>query len=76
MRVICASGLLVGRSDWEKNKFYNKIAREWELQIPGEMVLGQVDVIIILGEGLMVCVLDLELAKEMLRKENRLSFAT
>ena len=34
----------MGRSDCEKNKFCNKIAREWDLQIPGETALGQVDI--------------------------------
>ena len=38
MRVICTSGSLVGRSGCEKYQFCNKMA--WDLQNPGEMVLG------------------------------------
>ena len=40
VRVICAYALQVGRSECEKDQFYNDIANEWDLQSPGEVVLG------------------------------------
>ena len=30
----------VGRSECEKDQFYNDMASEWDLQNPGEVVLG------------------------------------
>ena len=39
-RVICAYAPLVGRSECEKDQFYNGMASEWDLQNFGEVVLG------------------------------------
>ena len=39
-RVICAYGLQEGKPDCRKNQFYNEMSYEWDLQNPGEMVLG------------------------------------
>ena len=43
IRAICAHAVQVRRSDCEKDLFYNEIASEWDLQNPGEMILGQRD---------------------------------
>ena len=46
------------------------MASEWDLQNPDEMILGLADMV---GDGLMIsrkCVMDIELAKEMLKKED------
>ena len=40
IRVICAYAPQVGRSECEKDQFYNDIASEWDLQNPSEVVLG------------------------------------
>ena len=40
MRVMCAYGPQLGRSDCEKDQFYNDMAGEWDLKNSGEMVLG------------------------------------
>ena len=42
-KVICAFAPQVGRSDCEKDKFYNDMASEWGLQNPSEVVLGMGD---------------------------------
>ena len=40
IRVICAYASQVGRSDCKKDQFYNDMASQWDLQNPGEVVLG------------------------------------
>ena len=40
IRVICTYGLQVGRSECEKDKFYNDMASERDLQNSSEIVLG------------------------------------
>ena len=40
INVICAYAPQVGRPECEKDQFYNDIASEWDLQNPGEVVLG------------------------------------
>ena len=42
IRVMCAYGPMVGRSDSEKDQ-YNEMASEWDLQNPDEMILGLID---------------------------------
>ena len=39
IRVKCAYATHVGRSECEKDQFYNKMSCEWNLQNPGEMIL-------------------------------------
>ena len=39
-RVICAYTPQVGKSECEKDQFYNNMASEWDLQNPGEVVIG------------------------------------
>ena len=39
IRVICAYAPQIGRSECEKGQFYD-MASEWDLQTPGELVLG------------------------------------
>ena len=43
MRVICAYATRIGRSECEKDQFYNDMASEWDLQSPSEVVLGMGD---------------------------------
>ena len=43
MRVKCAYATHVGRSDCEKDQFYNEMASEWDLQNPDKMILGSGD---------------------------------
>ena len=43
IRVICAYAPQVGRSEYEKDPFYNDMASEWDLQNLGEVVLGLED---------------------------------
>ena len=74
IRVICAYTPQVGRSECEKDQFYNNMASEWDLQNPGEVVLGLGD---FRGDGFMVlrvCMVDIELEKEMLREKDYSSF--
>ena len=40
IRVIFAYALQVGRSECEKDQFYNDMASDWDLQNPGEVILG------------------------------------
>ena len=40
IKVICAYVPQVGRSECKKNHFYNDMASAWDLQNPGEVVLG------------------------------------
>ena len=40
IRVICAYAPQVGRSECKKDDFYNNMASEWDLQNPGEVILG------------------------------------
>ena len=40
IRVICAYAPQVGRSECKKDDFYNDMASEWDLQKPGEVILG------------------------------------
>ena len=40
IRVICAYAPQIGRSECKKNDFYNDMASEWDLQNPGEVILG------------------------------------
>ena len=40
VRVICAYAPQLGRSKCKKDQFYNDMASEWDLQSPGEVVLG------------------------------------
>ena len=40
IRVICAYAPQVGRSECKKDDFYNDMASEWNLQNPGEVILG------------------------------------
>ena len=40
IRVICAYAPQVGRSECKKNHFYNDMVIEWDLQNPGEVILG------------------------------------
>ena len=69
--VLCAYAPQVGRSECKKDQFYNDMASKWDLQNPWFSVWGtSTDM---LGDGLMVlrvCMVGIELAKEMLRKEN------
>ena len=39
MRVMCGHGSQTGRSDSEKDQFYNEMY-EWDLQHPGDMILS------------------------------------
>ena len=43
IRVICVYALQVGRSECKKDQFYDGMASEWDLQNPGEVVLGMGD---------------------------------
>ena len=43
IRGICAYARQVGRSECEKDQFYNDTASEWDLQNPSEVVLGMGD---------------------------------
>ena len=59
VRVTCACAPQVARSECEKDQFYDDMASEWDLQNPGEMILGLGTSTDILGDGLMalkVCV--------------------
>ena len=40
IRVICAYAPQVERSECEKDHFHNDMASEWDLQHPGEVILG------------------------------------
>ena len=40
IRIICAYANQAGRSECEKDDFYNDMASEWDLQNPGEVILG------------------------------------
>ena len=40
IRVIYAYAPHVGRSEGKKDQFYNDMASEWNLQSPGEVILG------------------------------------
>ena len=40
MRMIYAYGTQAGRPVCEKDQLYNEMACEWDLQNPGEMILG------------------------------------
>ena len=40
IRVICPYALQVGRSECEKDQFYNNMASEWSFQNPSEVILG------------------------------------
>ena len=40
MKVICAYGPQMGKTDCEKGQFYNETACECDLQNPGEMIFG------------------------------------
>ena len=78
IRVICVYAPQVGKSECEKDQFYNDIASEWDLQtlVKWFSVWGaSTDM---LGDGLMVlrvCMVGIELTKEMLRVEGFWSFA-
>ena len=77
IRVICAYAPQVGRSESKKDQFDNNMASEGDLQSPDEVVLGMGASTDMLGNGLMilrVCIVGMELAKEMLRKEDYLRF--
>ena len=54
IRVICAYAPRVRRSECEKNQLYNDITNEWDLQNPGEVVLGMGTLTHMLGNGLVV----------------------
>jgi len=43
VRVVCAYGPQSGKTIEEKHRFYDKLASEWDLRSPGEMVLGLED---------------------------------
>ena len=43
IRIICAYASQVGRSECKKDHFYNDMASEWDLQNPGEVILGLED---------------------------------
>ena len=38
--VICAYAPQIGRSECKNDQFYNDMASEWDVQIPGEVILG------------------------------------
>ena len=40
IRVVCAYAPQVGRSECKKDHFCNDMASEWDLQKPGEVILG------------------------------------
>ena len=40
IRVICSYAPQVGKSESEKDQFYNDMANEWDLRSPDEVVLG------------------------------------
>ena len=42
-RVKCAYAVQVGRSESQKDQFYNVKTRQWDLKNPGEVVLGMGD---------------------------------
>ena len=77
IRVICAYGPQVGKSDCEKDQIYNDMANEWDLQNPSEVVLGMGDFSGHVEDGLMVlrvCMMGMQLAKEVLREDTFSSF--
>ena len=43
LRVICGYGPQSGRTNAEKDQFYDALASEWELHNEGELVLGMGD---------------------------------
>ena len=43
LKVICGYGPQSGRTNVEKDQFYDALASEWELQSEGELVLGMGD---------------------------------
>ena len=43
LKVICGYGPQSGRTNVEKDQFYDALASEWELQSEGEVVLGMGD---------------------------------
>ena len=70
--VICAYALQVGRSECEKDQFYNDMAIEWDLQNLMKWFLAWGTLRDMLGDGLMilwVCMVGMEWAKEMLREK-------
>ena len=62
--------LQVGRSEYEKDQFYNGMASEWDLHNPSEVVLSMGDFNGNVGRriGGFECMVGMELAKEMLRR--------
>ena len=40
IKVVCLYALQVERSECEKDQFYNGTASEWDLQNPGETIVG------------------------------------
>ena len=77
MKVMCAYQPLEGRSDNEKDQFYNQMTSEWDSQNPNEWFFVSMTLTKVFVEELMVlrvCMMDTELAKEMLRKKECLSF--
>ena len=40
IRVICAYAPQIQRSECKKDQFYNDMASDWNLQNPGEVILG------------------------------------
>ena len=68
----------VGRSDSEKEQIYYEMASKRNLQNPGEIILRVDFSTDMLEDGLMVirvCMVGMELAKEMLKEEDYLNAA-
>ena len=77
IKVICAYAPQVGRSEYEKNQFCNDMANEWDLQNLVKWFLVWRTLTDMLEDGLIVlrvCMMGIELEKEMLRKKDHLSF--
>ena len=77
LRVIYAYALKVGRPECEKDQFYD-MASEWDFQNPNKMVLGPGDFNGHVGrriDGFEMCMVEMELAKEMLKEDDYSSFA-
>ena len=67
IRVICAYAPQVGRSECEKDQFYNDIASKWNLQNLIQWFLVWGTSTDMLGDGLMVlrvCMVGMEFAKK------------
>ena len=70
-RVMCVSAPQVGRSECEKDQFYIGMASKWDWKTLVKWFLVCGTSVDMLGDGLMVlrvCVVGMELAKEMLKK--------